>query len=151
MPEEVFSSWIGEIIEVNGWPFCSIDDPYPHQIWANFFLGLPLAYWANAIWTQSSLQETREFLTPESARLVVDVGTHAMFGFPAFIGIQVANSAARVHAHRSFIERERRFPGFLTGLNRGDGILHLVDGNHRLAALWSLGMNIEVPVWSATM
>ena len=149
MPDEVFSSWIAELVDFNGWPFDADDDSFPSDQWSRFFVHVPLAKWADAVWTRRTFKQSAIRLAPQSTQTVVDVGTNSFHATRNFIALEVANSATRVMNHLAFIRRERRFPGFLTAWDDPGGML-LVDGHHRLAALWLADTEgIVVPVWVA--
>ena len=151
MPDEVFRDWLGELIAANGWPFDQLEDAFPDGQWSRFFLELPVATWAQAVWSQETFKGFPQLdIEGDSKECVMQVAMNALGAGSALGLAQTTEGPQRVSKYRQWLELEGTFPNFITALRLDDGKLMIVDGHHRLAALWISGRtDIAVPAWIA--
>lgn len=141
MPQAVFDAWIQPEIDAVGWPFPSWTDN-----WAAFFCDLPLSYWAALEWTLYDAPISQQILHNDTLiridRVRITATTHARL-------TNVQNSSERFWASTKFIRQHRQLPGSPLIADSFQNRLRVVDGHHRLAALFHIGVPIgfETPAW----
>lgn len=148
MPDEVFSSWIGGLIDQQGWPFSSVDEPVHLQDWSRIFLELPLAHWAAIKWSHETVDGIEDRLSQRSNRDLMYLKMHALPDISPAVMV-IRNTKNRFEHARRHIEEWGTFPGYVVAYAEPGG-LTVVDGHHRLAAwLTSPHREQRVQCWIA--
>jgi len=148
MPKEVFDLWLAPLIASDGWPFTSIFSSTFGTIWYRYFEGHPLKFFHDLLWYRENIPCFFSSFHP-SSRYVIQllIDTH-LKNIPT-IATQVKGGKGRESFLGSlkFIQRTGRFYTPVV-LITYDGLYQLMDGNHRIAALFSLGVNgFPIDAW----
>jgi hypothetical protein len=140
MPKEVFQAWIEPNLEPYGLP---LDKP----IWNNFFCCLPIRYWARLMWELRSIEPSENAFDGESLLRFNWIISNVTLGYQTPTA-DVEKTSERFWAAATFIQQNGVLPGPPIIGDRWPERLRLVDGHHRLAALFHTGIEIEsIPVW----
>src|ERR1039457_234637 len=141
MPQAVFDAWIQPEIDAVGWPLPSWPDS-----WQRFFCDLPLSYWVALEWKLSSISISQQFLHSDTMirirRVGVTATTHTRL-------TNVENSSERFWASTVFIREHAQLPGPPLIIDSFENRFRVVDGHHRLAALFHVGVPVgfTTPAW----
>lgn len=141
MPQEVFDLWLRPLIGDDEWPFSSIYDGTKGTVWFQYFWGESIRMVAQLSWERKKLPLSISLFSPESALTINEIIEAHMRGIESPIA-KIKNGKARESFHRSrkFIEQTGRL--YTPVVLRGDfDDFQIVDGNHRIAAAFSLGLD----------
>ena len=155
MPSDVFDGWLAGLIPTQGWPFVEIEDSIHVGNWSRMLIGRTLAEWADATWIQAVLGNDLDGVgDPPCISAIMEVAMNFMQPADSHVGWHISKSRQRVGSAREHILQHGSIPGFITVARVRHGRLHVVDGNHRIAACWTLGevaQSIRVPAWIADL
>jgi hypothetical protein len=147
MPADVFDQWIAPQIPVYGWPFSSIDCATTHTKWHRFFAGRTLAQWASFDFLLNELPYRTLMFEDKTDWRIEGIFDHCSLGLQT----QQANIYETVNRFRAcaeFIHLNGRLPRPVIGF-LNEGLIEIIDGHHRLAALRYIGVrpDFKVPIW----
>ena len=141
MPPEVFDLWLRPFIEADGWPFSSIYADTRDTAWREYFVGESIGMVAQLTWERKRLPLSISLFNPESVIMINDIIEAHMRDVNKPIA-KIKNGKARESFFRSrkFIECTGRV--HTPVVVRGElGDFEILDGNHRIAAAFSLGLD----------
>jgi len=125
VPEEVFSLWLDERIDVLGW------DPL-HPRWQGLFRNRPIAYWRNLPWHKLDIPLQINQLNPECQGILSQL-LAGLAGLPSQVTAVTGNSPARVGSILRYMQTHGTWPNSIILVTEGTFYL-VADGFHRLAA-----------------
>jgi hypothetical protein len=147
MPKAVFDAWIRPCIADYGWPFSYSNLLIQDERWQKFFDDKSLSYWRSLYWSFSSLKISNN---------VLDSTTRLRIGWVIGANVRglktpttnLKDTSERFRACTEFIKKNGSLPSAIIGVPTPRGF-RVVDGHHRLAALFHLKMaeGKEVPAW----
>ena len=141
MPQDVFDLWLRPFIEEDGWPFSSINDDTKGTVWLQYFWGESIGMVSQLSWERKRLPLSTSLFTPVSMMMIDEIIKAHMCGADIPIA-KIKNGKARESFLRSrkFIECAGRV--HTPVVVRGElGDFEILDGNHRIAAAFSLGLD----------
>lgn len=141
MPPEVFDAWILPQIVDWGWPFRTLNDSVLGTKWDSYFCDLPFKYWAALGWYLRYIKPSQKFLHAETIARIHEVGG-AAFGYKTKTA-HLENTRERFWASATFIQDHGDFPPPPIIGDLFQNKLRIIDGHHRLAALFHVGMPDE--------
>lgn len=144
MPEEVFNLYFRPLIDDKGWPFSSISDSAINTIWDQYFDHMTLCQINDFRWHRDRLLINENILYPASNSLINMIILDNVFDYDTPIRRQVSDSKIKFWGLIEYIKRTGVFPAPVV-LVRTDGLFRILDGNHRIAALFALGLNNDFP------
>ena len=153
MPDELFDMWIRPEIENRGWPFGGNEKTVSDPAWAKYLRNLGPHFWSRVRWSrviQSFAEAALEDRAIVLAHQLAAVGRKF-----AETGVAeptlVKNSPQRVAALARIIAASGELPKPLVCLVQGSE-WWLMDGHHRLAALFMLGKQdtVQFDTWLGT-
>lgn len=147
MPDEVFEMWLEPIAEHYGWPFKNGNDRIEETKWFNVFGGFSLNTWVTAIWKREEINLTTTPLNYVTRIRISSIINRCVEGLPTLTA-GVADSEERFRACAEFIMVNGNIPKPIIVLFR-NGEAEIIDGNHRIAALFHVGPpnGYVVPAW----
>lgn len=125
VPEEVFSLWLDERIDVLGW------NPL-HPRWRGLLRNRPLVYWHNLNWQKLDIHLQVSQLNPECQGILSQL-LAGLAGLPSIVTAITGNSHARVRNILQYMRANGTWPNSIILANEGTCYL-VADGFHRLAA-----------------
>lgn len=149
MPQEVFDLWIAPHITDYGWPFTSADMPVTGTKWRDFFAHRPLRQWAQFAWHHIHIPARLDIFHPDTVWRVHGIIGHCRDSLQTAMA-NIEGTRDRYRACASFIVSTGRFPAPLVGVYDEHSFgFELVDGHHRLAALFGGGVptGFQMPIW----
>jgi hypothetical protein len=149
MPAEVFDLWIRPHISAYGWPFTAQNLRLEGTKWSAFFTGYSLQQWTAFDWYLTTVRLVPGLFHEETMQRIEWVVGACAFDYKTPTA-KLENTKERFRACTAFIEQHGKFPQPVVGLSSALG-LEIVDGHHRLAALFFLGKHerFDMPIWLA--
>jgi hypothetical protein len=145
MPDEVFKLFIAEMFIDTPWPFSNIDQSLIGTKWYYYFGGLSLRQFSNLRWKIYNFMLDKNILHPDSygdaARLIKE---HVL-GIETPIR-NVRKTKERFFGLVKYIERTKKFPAPIITIRTEFNNLRVLDGSHRLAALYALELDDKIPI-----
>jgi hypothetical protein len=129
-PEEIFHLWLDDRIRSNGWP------PIGSE-WDGFLFGKSISDWQTFTWHQEYLFLTECDLTETSFSLVLQITDAGVNGTNNLVSNYIPDVIERFNSCVEYIRSNNSTPGKILLLRCGR-VYHVVDGNHRVAALLAL-------------
>jgi hypothetical protein len=153
MPDEVFDLWLRPEIERNGWPFSGEETVVADPAWAKYLRNHSPAFWRGVVWNRV-LQNIEWIPIEQRAKNVANqlAGFTRQFSETGFAPpTLVPNSVEKVIALAAVTNTSGKIPKPLIFLIQG-GEWWLMDGHHRLAALFTLENyeNFQIDAWVGT-
>jgi hypothetical protein len=124
MPEELFSLWFDERIEVNGWPPTS-------RAWHQVLCYKTLQFWQNLNWKKREFDLAGVQFGAETLRVVNGLIRSNMLGETNEL-TQIRDSSLRTVSIMDFVQKNKRLPGTLIFIE-DNRVFEIVEGCHRLA------------------
>jgi len=136
------------IINDIGWPFLTINDTLNGTDWYRILFPFTLRDLQQLKWRLSKVIFDKDIFHPVTKadiRLVIE---NSVFNYGALIRGYPKDSGTRLKWHKEFIKTARNFCTPIVLASSSDG-LKLLDGHHRLAALFMLDLEntLEVDTW----
>lgn len=145
MPDDVFNLFMVPFVQSDGWPFLNILNSTEGTIWWKYLGGLSLHQFRQLRWYRSSILLYEYILHPVSNCDVEILIRNHVKGIKTPSVRNVERSKERFRWHVQFIERARCLCAPVIMVITNDGF-RILDGVHRISALISIGLNIEVPI-----
>jgi hypothetical protein len=144
MPDEVFETWIGPLVEEVGWPFSSFEENLQSSDW-RYRLGInkDLRDWRDAPWARESLDLANLMLTSSSLDMINNIIKNCHQGMRSSTE-NLLNTKNRFNKCKSYIESKRCLPCPVVLEKLGEGY-SIWDGHHRISALVVANQN-SIPV-----
>ncbi|WP_296656041.1 hypothetical protein [Thiobacillus sp. 0-1251] len=149
-PPEIINEWLGPYVQSEGWPPNSERHEVSTDRW-RYLLGMrPVSYWASFTWQRTKIIPTIEDLGQASNQTLAQLITGYVQGKPNIYTQQIPDGKQRFQSVLSYLSIHKSFPGFPVLAVQADG-LEVLDGNHRMAAYFTLVASgkapFPVPVW----
>lgn len=139
MPTEVFDEFLKPLIISYGWPFRTVYVPLNGTEWCRIFYPLTLVSLSQLIWIRREFILKKESLCPNSQSDIGYVILNKTEDVWAAIGRDSQPCRNSLLWHEKFISETGRLSAPVTIAFTVDG-LRILDGNHRIAALFTLGL-----------
>jgi len=148
MPTEVFDKFLKPLINSYGWPFRTILTSLVGTEWHRILHPLTLESLSQLKWIRHEFILKKESLCPSSLSDIGYVIENKTRNIWAFIGRDSQPCRDSLIWHEKFIAETGRFSAPVTITLNIDG-LRILDGNHRIAALFTLGLvgTFKVDAW----
>lgn len=153
IPDEVFDGFLKPLI-INdlGWPFTSVNDNMVVGTgWYRALYPFSLASFSNLRWKRSSFPIYQDILDPVSYGDINLIITNQIANMFSCTPEYSKSSRDTMTGIKEFIKSTGRFPAPIVTAMTPNGI-KILDGNHRVAALFDLGLNNSIPIdtWHGT-
>ena len=152
MPDELFNKWLLPFIEAQGWPFNSISDDLQASDWKNN-LGInhTLKQWSECEWELISIPLILTNFKLHTLQTIFDIITFSVKGIPTSTA-NLERTQERFWACASFYREHNTVPWPIV-IYEFDEFIRVVDGFHRLAAIFHIGFSPEfkIPAWLAKL
>lgn len=151
MPDEVFDGFLKPlIIDHFGWPFTSVNDLSNETEWFRILHPFSLKSFSNLQWQKIYFVFNQGILHPVSRgdiNLIIMNNILDMFPSPE----HSESSRDTLTRNKAFIKSTGQLPSPPVTAITPNGV-KIFDGNHRVAALFDLGLNNKIPVdtWHGT-
>jgi hypothetical protein len=150
-PEEIFSTWIDEVIKKNGWPPNGAD-------WNRALLGYPFLYWQKLQWSIREIDITFEKLGPLSRKAVNSIMEANVMGKPNPYAEAIKDTKARFDAIFKYVLSNQMIPGTPVFFEEG-GFYEILEGEHRISVMCAMRQFSEfkkyvpekVPAWIGSL
>ncbi len=142
MPAEVFDGWLGSLIDEDGtrdeWPFKTAYAPTNGTIWRQYLDGHTIKTISDLAWKREQIPGVSALFNPsarERIKWIIDAHIHGRLTPVA--KLKEGKAGESFFRSREFIKRTGRLhtPPILIKQFQG---YQIMDGNHRLAALFSI-------------
>lgn len=146
MPDELFNMWIKPEIESRGWPFGGDEAIVSDPAWAKYLRNLGPHFWRGVRWrrvSQAFITVPLEERAKNIGRMLAEVGREFQETGIAKSTL-VKNSPQKVAALAEVTSSCGQLPKPLVCLVQGQE-WWLMDGHHRLGALFMLGDQNSIP------
>ena len=146
MPDELFDMWIKPEITSHGWPFGGDETIVSNPTWAKYLRDLGPHFWRGVHWNlvhPSFVGIPIEERAIKVARMLSEVGRKFVETGVAEATL-VPNSPQKVAALADVTKSNERLPKPLVCLVQGNE-WWLMDGHHRLGALFLLNQQDAIP------
>ena len=140
-PDEIIRDWLATYIETEGWPPCEDHNVVPENRWAYLLGKRPVRYWQSIIWEKKELQTSELKFTPESESTLAHLIEAYVYGKENIYSIELGeNGFRRYSSLLMFVAKNTGLPVPPVMISH-EGLLEVVDGNHRITACLAwLGM-----------
>jgi hypothetical protein len=147
MPDEVFDRWIAPFIAQIGWPFVTTEDDLGNTRWKYLLARMPLSVWAAGQWRLIVLDAKEALADPLQEVMFRETIKGGVYGDKT-LGANLQDTEERFRACADFIRINDTIPTPIVG-TYCNGIFKILDGNHRLAALFHVKgfRSHKVPCW----
>ena len=141
MPQEVFDLWLRPLIELDGWPFTSIYADTYGTVWFQYFVLEPIEMVAELSWERKMLPFSLRLFNPGSKTTIDWIISAHMSGIKTPVAeLKNGKAGESFFRSRKFIEDTGRVhTPVVVWEDLGD--FQILDGNHRIAAAHSLGLD----------
>jgi hypothetical protein len=149
LPCQVCELWLDPIVERYGWPFQSVDETTHGTEWRWVLPRMNLRQLAEFEWKREDVDFATKPLCQESLRTIRGLYQQHVLGLDTLF-TSVAATQERFRACAEFILEHHTLPQPVILRDLGDSF-ELLDGNHRITAMLSVGLNVafHVPAWIA--
>lgn len=153
MPDDLFDMWLKPEIESNGWPFSGNETVMPNSTWAKYLRNHLPSFWRGVRWHRVSqtlvgvaMEKRAENIAHQLACFARKFSETGLTP-PALI----KGSLPKILALAAITNTDGQLPKPLVCLVQNSGEWWLMDGHHRLAALYMLGrQDIPFDCWLGT-
>jgi hypothetical protein len=146
MPDEVFNLWLAPLIESDGWPFTSVYSSTRNTVWFQYFHSFPLQMVSDLLWYKSRILCPPKTLHKDSFDTLILLIDKYVMGNPTIVtNFKKGKGKYIFDSLCAFIKRTGGIPTSVI-LIFHQGKYAIVDGNHRMAALYSLCLHFKTPV-----
>lgn len=148
MPTEVFDYFLKPIINDIGWPFQSIFSPLAGTDWYRILHPLTLVCLSQLKWVRREFILEKEVFYPSSLADIGYVIANKTKDIWAFVGRDSQPCRDSLLWHEKFITKTGRLSAPVTMVFTTEGF-KILDGNHRIASLFTLGIidTFKVDAW----
>jgi hypothetical protein len=153
IPDEVLSMWLDPLAELYGWPFETLDDSTDDTKWRYILTFMPLRELHDLTWNLESIDIATQPFRPGSLDAVQGLLQQHTMGYDTLYA-DLINTKERFWTCASYVRDHGTIPKPLV-LHEIDGAVHLLDGNHRLAAVRfvsqipEMAVESKLPAWVA--
>ncbi len=146
IPADVFDNFFAPLI-INdiGWPSFSIYDALDGTDWYRILYPFSLQTLSKLTWKISSFFLNKDILYPGSYDDIKLLILNEIYDMETLIGWYPKDSRQRLARNKQLIKTTGRFPAPVVFARTSSG-MKLLDGHHRVAALFILGLHSTIPV-----
>lgn len=146
MPEEVFQIWIAPLIKTGGWPFLSVASRSSGK-WFNNLGGHSLQVVSKLDWHLQNLPGSLAGFSPDIPKRISLLAQQYSTGIQKFDRV-VINGPARYRRALQYVVTHGNIPKPIVVIKGVRGMC-ILDGNHRMAAMFSAGKlpRTSFPAW----
>jgi hypothetical protein len=152
MPDEVFDIWLRPEIDRVGWPFSGEETVVPDTTWAKYLRNHGPAFWRGVLWNRVA-QDIEGIPLEQRAKNIANqlAGFARQFSETGFAPpTRVPDSVEKVLALAAVTNTSGKVPKPLIFFIQ-DGEWWLMDGHHRLAAMYMLKKHgFQLDAWVGT-
>lgn len=145
MPDEAFNIFIAELLVHNPWPFSNINQSTFGTKWYYYFGGLSLRQFSNLRWQLSTFMVNKNILHPDSNSDIDFLVKQHVLGIETPVR-NVRQTKERFFGLVKYIERTHNFPAPIIMIRTEFHNLRILDGAHRMAALYALELDDKIPI-----
>jgi len=131
IPEEIFQLWLDDRIKSRGWPPLGIN-------WHGYLLGHPLSFWQETKWSKEFIKINYDSIADISKNILDDLMDSFNTGRVTLTTMFVGDSIPRMNNINKYISETNKLPGGPIIVILNNGLLEIVEGNHRVAVLLAL-------------
>ena len=138
IPNEVFDIWLYPIIKKHGFPFKDVNDNIHKHILYGYFCCTSLKLISDLDWQRLSELTSKKICLEETSFVIIQsIITNYLTDKWTFGVGPIINSKERFLSHKKSIQRTGRIETPIIFRKAPHGLL-ILDGSHRLAALFSI-------------
>lgn len=153
MPDPVFDIWLAPLIETGGWPFTFLKQSTANTGWHRLLDGVSLESIARRVWTRHVIPCSLDAFDHMAIQTILGICAAHIPDWPAIIpnlspdqvrnllsilrGLKGGQASASFKRSRSYVYEHGKLHTPAVLLQEPSG-LKIMDGNHRLAAMFSL-------------
>lgn len=141
LPDELFNMFIAPLN--NGTR--NVHDSQPEGRWHYHFGGLSIKEFSDLGWEIKVIFLNKNLLHPDSYRDINGLVSYCASDNKALFPWYPQNSPERLVWHKEFVLKTGHLCAPIVGIKTG-GTIRILDGTHRLSALFSLGVQYCTPV-----
>lgn len=156
MPDSVFLIWLAPLIESGGWPFTLLNQSTVNTGWQRLLDGVSLESIARRVWTRRFIPCSFDAFYHTAIQTILGICAAHIPGWPTNIpglspdqvcqlitilrGLKGGRASASFQRSLAYVNEHGNLhtPAVLL---QEQGGLKIMDGNHRLAAIFSLPMS----------
>jgi len=155
MPDSVYEIWLAPLIEMGGWPFTCLKQSTANTGWHRLLDGVSLESIAQRVWTREVIPCSFDAFNPTAIQTILGICAAHIPDWPPIIpklspdqvcnfltmlrGLKGGQASASFQRSRSYAYAQGKLHTPAVLLQEPGG-LKIMDGNHRLAAIFSLPM-----------
>jgi hypothetical protein len=146
---KVFDMWLAPFIQEIGWSFTELSDDLSGTRWNVLLGGIRLYIWHQVIWSRLDVEFTKIEFNPFTAVAIKSIIDHCVHNLSTGTA-NLQNTKERFRVCTEFVRAHQTIPKPIVGIARKSQ-LEVLDGNHRIAALLSVGVpkDYKLPIWIA--
>lgn len=145
VPDEIFELFMVPLVDEKTWKFKSIFDSTIDTKWFHWLAELSLCEFKKLKWNRHVLMLNKEILHPLSYGDIDLLIKDHVLNEETFARESIYRSKDRLVGHMRFIVNTGRLCAPIVAVGTIER-LRILDGNHRIAALVSLGLNSKIPI-----
>jgi hypothetical protein len=145
MPDEPFNILIAGLLGTDPWPFSFITESTRGTNWHYHLGGLTLYQFSQLRWNLSMLFVNENILHPDSNNDILRLILDHVLDQETAVRRNITNSKERFLWHKAYIERTGTLSAPIVMIRTGNSF-RVLDGSHRMAALYSLRLHHSVAV-----
>ena len=148
MPDEVFDEWLAPLIKSDGWPFFT-EFSIPTGVWSQYLDGHSIQSIKRLNWKRGQIIRNFYSFCQESRNIIRWIIDQHLHGVATPVArIKNGKGGESFFRSREFIERTGRLYAPVILIKETFGY-KVMDGNHRVAALFAVRRNIlAFDVWT---
>ena len=127
-PEEIFELWLDDRIKAKGWPPSGLE-------WRSFLYDKSIEYWQDVTWKKAKITFSFKDFSDISQKTITDLIDTNVYGINNKFTYYIKDSKPRFTSCFNFIQKNKKLPNTVL-LLKEQNFYHIVDGNHRLSALF---------------
>ena len=143
MPEAVFGIWLAPLIEADGWPFSSKHTCTYGTVWNHYLDGYPIQAIMNLRWTRCQVErDIQDFEQCSQRRICWIIDAHVKGLRTPCSNLKHGRARESFFRSRNYIAQTGKLHTPAVLMKTWAGV-RIMDGNHRIAASFSL----KLPHW----
>ena len=153
MPDSVFNIWLAPHIATGGWPFQSVKQSTINTGWHRLLDGISLESIASRVWARQAIPCSLDPFTNSAIQTILGICAAHIPGWPntipglspnqvfkvitIFRGLKSGRAFDSFQRSRAYVDSHKKLHTPAVLLQEPCG-LKIMDGNHRIAAIFSL-------------
>ena len=156
MPDSVFKIWLAPLIDTGGWPFTHLKQSTANTGWHRLLNGVSLESIARRVWTRQVIPCSFDAFDHSAIHTILGICAAHIPGWPTTIpylspdqvlnfitilrGLKGGLASASFQRSRAYVYEHGKLHTPAVLLQEPGGLI-IMDGNHGLAAIFSLPMS----------